>query len=193
MATTTIPSIVFKTGVLDKIMGGSNQFRRQNVSSKERRLMKYKKLFAYTALSMTVSLALADTQATMNCFWWPEQLNLQPLRQNSVESNPLGKTFNYAEQFKSLDLKAVKKDIASVLHTSQPWWSADYGNYGPFFIRPGTVPASTASSTAVAARPAASSALNRSTVGRITSIWTKPDDCCGRSNKNTAASYPGPT
>jgi catalase-peroxidase len=77
----------------------------------------------------------ADTEPTTNSFWWPQQLNLTPLRQNSAESNPLGKAFNYAEQFKTLDLKAVKKDIASVLHTSQPWWPADYGNYGPFFIR----------------------------------------------------------
>jgi catalase-peroxidase len=62
-------------------------------------------------------------------------LDLKPLRQNSAESNPLGKAYNYAEQFKTLDIKALKKDIANVLHTSQPWWPADYGNYGPFFIR----------------------------------------------------------
>lgn len=97
--------------------------------------MKHNKLFVFTGLAMAVSVVLADTQPTSNQFWWPEQLDLRPLRQNSVESNPLGKTFNYAEQFKTLDLKAVKKDIAGVLHTSQPWWPADYGNYGPFFIR----------------------------------------------------------
>lgn len=84
---------------------------------------------------LTANPVIAQPQATMNSFWWPEQLNLQPLRQNAAESNPLGNAYNYAEQFKTLDLKAVKKDIATVLHTSQQWWPADYGNYGPFFIR----------------------------------------------------------
>ncbi|MDD2769973.1 MAG: catalase/peroxidase HPI [Methylococcus sp.] len=103
--------------------------------------MKTKQIFLASALAVAISAALtappvlAESQPTMNSFWWPEQLDLKPLRQNSTESNPLGKTFNYAEQFKTLDLKAVKKDIAHVLHTSQPWWPADYGNYGPFFIR----------------------------------------------------------
>ena len=103
--------------------------------------MKTKQLFLASALTIGISVALhtapafAEMQPTTNSFWWPEQLDLKPLRQNSVESNPLGKAFNYAEEFKTLDLKAVKKDIANVLHTSQPWWPADYGNYGPFFIR----------------------------------------------------------
>jgi catalase-peroxidase len=70
-----------------------------------------------------------------NQFWWPEKLDLTPLRQNSAESNPLGKDFNYAKAFATLDLKAVKADINKVLTTSQDWWPADYGNYGPFFIR----------------------------------------------------------
>ena len=103
--------------------------------------MKSKQLLMTSVLALAISAILsatpvyADTEPTTNSFWWPQQLNLTPLRQNSAESNPLGKAFNYAEQFKTLDLKAVKKDIASVLHTSQPWWPADYGNYGPFFIR----------------------------------------------------------
>ncbi|MBX7231823.1 MAG: catalase/peroxidase HPI [Bdellovibrionales bacterium] len=75
------------------------------------------------------------TQATTNQFWWPERLDLSPLRQNSTESNPMEKDFNYAHEFKKLDLKAVKKDIEKILTTSQEWWPADYGNYGPFFIR----------------------------------------------------------
>jgi catalase-peroxidase len=70
-----------------------------------------------------------------NQFWWPEQLDLAPLRQHSVESNPLGADFDYAEAFKSLDLEAVKNDINALLTTSQDWWPADYGNYGPLFIR----------------------------------------------------------
>jgi catalase-peroxidase len=74
-------------------------------------------------------------QPKPNQFWWPEKLDLSPLRQNSSESNPLGKDFNYAKAFATLDLKAVKQDITKVLTISQPWWPADYGNYGPFFIR----------------------------------------------------------
>ncbi|MDX2153994.1 MAG: catalase/peroxidase HPI [Bryobacteraceae bacterium] len=70
-----------------------------------------------------------------NQYWWPERLDLSPLRQNAAESNPLGKDFNYAKAFATLDLKVVKADIQKVLTTSQPWWPADYGNYGPFFIR----------------------------------------------------------
>ncbi|MDO8939762.1 MAG: catalase/peroxidase HPI [Methylicorpusculum sp.] len=103
--------------------------------------MNMKQTFLVSALAVAVSAvltgnpALAETQPTMNSFWWPDQLDLKPLRQNTAESNPLGQTFNYAEQFKTLDLKAVKMDIATVLKTSQPWWPADYGNYGPFFIR----------------------------------------------------------
>ena len=70
-----------------------------------------------------------------NSFWWPDQLDLSPLRRNAPESNPLGADFDYAKAFESLDLKAVKADIKQVLTTSQDWWPADYGNYGPFFIR----------------------------------------------------------
>jgi len=67
--------------------------------------------------------------------WWPNQLKLNILRQNSNLSNPMGDGFNYAEEFKSLDLAAVKKDIVELMTTSQAWWPADYGHYGPFFIR----------------------------------------------------------
>jgi catalase-peroxidase len=70
-----------------------------------------------------------------NPIWWPNQLNLSVLRQNSNLSNPMGESFDYAEAFKKLDLIAVKKDIASAMTTSQEWWPADFGNYGPLFIR----------------------------------------------------------
>ncbi len=67
--------------------------------------------------------------------WWPNLLKLNILRQHSSLSNPMGEQFNYAEEFKSLDLAAVKKDIYELMTTSQDWWPADYGHYGPFFIR----------------------------------------------------------
>ncbi|UFH34059.1 catalase/peroxidase HPI [Flavobacterium acetivorans] len=72
---------------------------------------------------------------TRNNDWWPNQLKLNILRQHAAPSNPMGKDFNYAEEFKSLDLAAVKKDIFELMTTSQDWWPADYGHYGPFFIR----------------------------------------------------------
>jgi catalase-peroxidase len=73
--------------------------------------------------------------AFANQDWWPNQLNLQILHQHSPLSNPMGKEFNYAEEFKKLDLNALKKDVEAVMTTSQEWWPADYGHYGPLFIR----------------------------------------------------------
>ena len=67
--------------------------------------------------------------------WWPNQLNLKMLHQNPPASNPIGEDFNYAEAFKTLDLEALKQDIYKVMTTSQDWWPADYGHYGPLFIR----------------------------------------------------------
>jgi catalase-peroxidase len=72
---------------------------------------------------------------TRNRDWWPNQLKLNVLRQYSPLSNPMGESFNYAAEFNSLDLAAVKKDIFELMTTSQDWWPADYGHYGPFFIR----------------------------------------------------------
>ncbi|MFJ3530040.1 MULTISPECIES: catalase/peroxidase HPI [unclassified Streptomyces] len=75
------------------------------------------------------------TQGGGNRQWWPERLNLKILAKNPAVANPLGEDFDYAEAFKSVDLPAVKRDIAEVLTTSQDWWPADFGNYGPFMIR----------------------------------------------------------
>ena len=87
-------------------------------------------------MSMTsLSPVWAEANPRPNQFWWPDQLDLSPLRQHAAESNPYGRDFNYAKAFETLDLNAVKKDIAAVLATSQDWWPSDYGNYGPFFIR----------------------------------------------------------
>ena len=74
-------------------------------------------------------------QAKTNQFWWPDQLNLAPLRDHDARSNPFGTEFNYATAFKKLNLNAVKQDIDTLLTNSQDWWPADFGNYGPFFIR----------------------------------------------------------
>jgi len=77
----------------------------------------------------------APTNGTSNQDWWPNQLNLSILRQNSTLSNPLTPTFDYAKEFKSIDLNAVKEDLRKTMKESQEWWPADYGHYGPFFIR----------------------------------------------------------
>ncbi len=76
-----------------------------------------------------------QANALGNADWWPNQLNLKILLQNPPAGNPMGEDFNYAEEFKTLDLNAVKKDIEKVMTTSQDWWPADYGHYGPLFIR----------------------------------------------------------
>ncbi len=72
---------------------------------------------------------------TSNQYWWPDQLSLKALRQNSPLSDPMGEDFNYAEAVKALDVDALKKDVEEVMTTSQDWWPADYGHYGPLFIR----------------------------------------------------------
>jgi|UniRef100_UPI00378330C5 catalase-peroxidase len=73
--------------------------------------------------------------AMTNSDWWPNQLNLKILHQNSPKGDPMGESFNYAEEFKKLDLAALKKDLNELVTTSQKWWPADYGHYGPFMIR----------------------------------------------------------
>jgi len=77
----------------------------------------------------------AAGRGTSNRDWWPNQLNLKILHQHSKLSNPMGEEFNYAEEFKTLDLQAVKKDLYELMTDSQDWWPADYGHYGPLFIR----------------------------------------------------------
>ncbi len=77
----------------------------------------------------------ASKHGKPNSFWWPNLINLQPLRQHIKTSSPMGSDFDYIKEFKTLDIAALKKDIDAVLTTSQDWWPADYGNYGPFFIR----------------------------------------------------------
>ncbi|BDX07047.1 catalase/peroxidase HPI [Planctobacterium marinum] len=118
--------------------------------------MKTSRLFKTTALASVIALSLsqaaisaesskpggtvgmgkvAPTQAKSNLFWWPDQIDLSPLRDHDTRSNPLGEDFDYAKAFKALDYDALKSDINDVLTDSQDWWPADWGNYGPFFIR----------------------------------------------------------
>jgi catalase-peroxidase len=78
---------------------------------------------------------LKPSRPRTNQDWWPNQLNLRVLNQPSPKANPLGEDYNYAEEFKTLDLEALKRDLIEVMTTSQPWWPADYGHYGPLFIR----------------------------------------------------------
>ena len=77
----------------------------------------------------------AVAAAQSNAKWWPNQLKLNILHQHSTLSNPMAEKFNYAEEFMSLDLNAVKKDLRELMTSSQDWWPADFGHYGPLFVR----------------------------------------------------------
>jgi catalase-peroxidase len=96
-------------------------------------------LLAAVAVAMTPlassNFAHAQAMAKPNKFWWPDQVDLSPLRDHDAQSNPLGEDFNYAEAFATLDLDALKKDITDVMTSSQDWWPADWGHYGGLFIR----------------------------------------------------------
>ena len=100
-----------------------------------------KSLVLATAISLglstlaAVSPAAAQDGVANNDYWWPNRLDLDPLRDNDPASNPLGADFDYAEAFAQLDIEALKSDLIDVMTTSQDWWPADYGHYGPFFIR----------------------------------------------------------
>ena len=103
--------------------------------------MKEQKRSLVSAVAMALSLTAASSgvsamsEAKTTQFWWPDAINLSPLRQHAPQSNPYGDDFDYAAEFAKLDLEAVKSDIEALLTQSQDWWPADYGHYGPFFIR----------------------------------------------------------
>lgn len=103
---------------------------------KRRNLLVSTAIAGFIAVSITTaSLAATTMEPKPNSFWWPDQLDLSVLRDHDAKSNPYGTDFNYAKEFQKLDMAALKKDINTLLTTSQDWWPADYGNYGPFFIR----------------------------------------------------------
>src|SRR6516162_620623 len=118
-------------------------------------------------------------RAHTNRDWWPNQLDLGILHQHSNLSNPMGEAFDYAKEFRSLDLNAGRPILVTMEACSFGW--------------PGTPQAPTASVTAAAAPAPASSGSHLSTVGRITPISTRRGVCSGRSSRNTAAKSPGPT
>ena len=134
-------------------------------------------------------------RGTSNRDWWPNQLNLEILHQHSTKSNPMGEAFNYAEEFKKLDLAALKKDLYALMTDSQDWWPADWGHYGgavdphglaqrrhlPHRRRPRR------------RRHRQASVLRRSIAGRTTSTSTRRAVCSGRSSRNMARKSPGPT
>lgn len=99
--------------------------------------MTYLRIQAFIMLCLSLSQVsfATDLQNMSNKFWWPERLDLMPLRQHSEKSDPMGAKYNYEAEFKKLDLKAIKKEIEVAMKTSQEWWPADWGTYGPFFIR----------------------------------------------------------
>ncbi len=131
--------------------------------------------------------------AMSNGDWWPNQLNLGMLHQNSAKSNPVGESFNYAEEFKKLDLAALKKDLTELMTTSQDWWPADYGHYGPFFIRMAWHSAGTYRvADGRGEPPTAPSVSPRSTAGPTTPTSTRRAASSGRSSRSMARKSPGP-
>jgi len=129
-----------------------------------------------------------------NYMWWPNQLNLNILRQHSALSNPMDGSFDYVKEFKKLDLAALKRDIFALMTSSQAWWPADFGHYGPFFIRLAWHSAGTyQSAMAAAAQEMVRSVLRHSVAGLTMPTSTRHACCFGQSKRNTGERSLGPT
>ena len=151
-------------------------------------------MIANAPLPEQLKSTVLEPDGTKNRDWWPNQLKLNILRQHSSLSNPMGEDFNYAEEFKSLDLKAIKKDLHKLMTDSQDWWPADFGHYGPLFIRMAWHSAGTyRTGDGRGGQEAGSNALHPLTVGRIMSTSTRHAGCFGQSSKSMAGKYPGQT
>lgn len=132
--------------------------------------------------------------ARSNRDWWPRQLNLAVLHQHSPLVDPMGTGFNYAQAFRRLDLEALRQDLVALMTTSQDWWPADYGHYGPFFVRMAWHSAGTY--RIHDGRGGAGSGTQRfapSTAGPTTATSTRRGACSGPSSRRTEAPSPGPT
>ena len=124
--------------------------------------------------------------------WWPNKLNLKILSQNSEKRDPMGDSFNYAEEFGKLDFKGLKKDLLALMTDSQDFWPADYGHYGlSLFAWHGTVPVLTERLTDAVVVVPVHSVSRRLTAGLITSTLIKLDCCYGQSSKSTAQRFHG--
>ena len=134
-----------------------------------------------------------STSGRSNRDWWPSHLNLRLLHQHSIASNPMGKGFNYAKEFKKLNYKALKKDMAALMTQSQDWWPADFGHYGPFFIRMAWHSAGTyRTGDGRGGAGGGSSVLRHLTVGPTMPTWIRHGAYFGQSSKNTATRFLGP-
>jgi len=134
----------------------------------------------------------ASMNTRSNRDWWPNQLNLKILHQHDRKSDPMGEGFDYAAEFKKLDLAALKSDLTALMTDSQDWWPADYGHYGPFFIRMAWHAAGTYRTAD--GRGGAGTGNQRfapSTAGLTTATSTRPAAFSGQSNKSTATKSHG--
>jgi catalase-peroxidase len=133
-----------------------------------------------------------EARPRSNRDWWPDQLDLSVLHQHAPGFDPLGADIDYAEEFKSLDVEALKRDIFEAMTTSQDWWPADYGHYGPLLIRM-TWHAAGTYRIEDGRGGGGEGASPPSTAGPTTPTSTRHAGCSGPSSRSTAARSPGPT